>query len=114
MSNFNWVLFFAASYGLCFGVMNDKIPFVRLLRLVPVGVDSEGKNFFARMFECPYCTGFHTGWMLFLVMGLPQVFANKSSWWEVLLGILCWGFASSAACYLLDTFAIWLERARER
>jgi hypothetical protein len=107
-------LFFLASYGLCFGVMNDKVPFVGLLRLVPVSVDDEGKNFFVRMFECPYCTGFHTGWILWVASRLPQLLEGKSSWAEVLLGVVSWGFASSAACYVLDTLLLLVEKKTPR
>jgi hypothetical protein len=112
MIQVDFVLFALASYGLCFGVMNDKIPFLRLLRLLPVWVDEEGKNFFARMFECPYCTGFHTGWALWLTLSLPL--SGKVAWGEVLIGAACWGFASSAACYILDTLVVLVEKKTPR
>jgi len=116
-----------ASYGLCFGFMNDKASWITgPLRKIRFRVRQEGDEdepvettFFDRMLRCPYCTGFHTGWMSWLAS------VAVVGWWvplgktteELILGVLgnvvCLGlfaFASSAFCYLVDTGAQWLER----
>jgi hypothetical protein len=46
---------------------------------------------FADMFECAYCTGFHTGWMTWVLLG--------TSW----SGLLVYPLVSAIGCYLVDT-----------
>lgn len=116
-----------ASYGICFGLMNDKAtwltgPLRKLrLRVKPEGDEEEPSEstFFDRMLRCPYCTGFHTGWMSWLasvaVVGLwvPLGETSQEMVYGVLGNVMCLGlfaFASSAFCYLADTGAQWLER----
>ena len=44
-----------ASYGLTFGLMNDKAKLLTdLLKKIPLFV-REDRTFFDRMFVCPYC-----------------------------------------------------------
>lgn len=112
MTPVSFALFALASYGLCFGIMNDKVPFLGLLRLLPIAVDDEGKNLFARMYECPYCTGFHTGWILWLLFQPP--FSGNVAWWELGVQAVCWGLASSSACYILDTLVVLVEKKTPR
>ena len=92
-----------AAYGICFGLMNEKIERLnRFLYSLPVFRDQDqGTNFFSRMFDCSYCTGFHAGWMVSLVLGV----VGEVSLTEVLL----FPFASSAFCYLMDTLLTRLE-----
>jgi hypothetical protein len=86
------------AYGLCFGLMNK----VDLLRKVA---------FFDRMLSCSYCTGFHSGWIAWVltraVHGLPTTPQ------EALTPIL-WAFASSAVCYLLDAASQAVESTTAR
>ena len=82
-------------YGLCFGLMN-KVDF---LRKVP---------FFDRMLSCSYCTGFHAGWMGWLlsrlVYGLGVTASTPAS--EALAATLghaaLWAFTSAGFCYVVD------------
>ena len=78
-----------ASYGLVFGLMNDKFPVVPGIRRVA---------FFDRLFSCAYCAGFHAGWVMWLVSG-----AGISREMPV------FAFASSAFCYGLDAALRWVE-----
>lgn len=92
---------FLAAYGICFGLMNEKFWSLNdWLYEIPFR-EREGKNLFERMFECSYCTGFHSGWMVGLVWGV----VGGASLAEVVL----FPFASSAFCYMLDTFLSRLE-----
>lgn len=73
------IVYLLACYGITFGLMQDKIPFIpkMLNRVIP------------GMLDCAYCTGFHAGWLValfFLPLHLIPVMA----------------FASSAFCYTLD------------
>ena len=87
----NIVLLLLASYGICFGLIN-KLKFLRKL------------SFFDSMLECVYCTGFHTGWITYLLMGL----AVKSFEFDF-AQLAMFAFGSSTFCYTLDTFIIYLE-----
>jgi len=95
-----------ASYGLCFAMMNDKIPFVPgVLRRLPLFTNEDGATFFTRMLRCPFCTGFHSGWLTWCLFNLRgQEFQIGHG-----LGMLAFAFASSAFCYLADIAAQKLE-----
>jgi hypothetical protein len=87
------------AYGLCFGLMN-KVDALR----------SEKWHFgafFNRMLSCSYCTGFHAGWLAWVlsrpVYGLELTLKGFAP-------ALAWAFASSAFCYLIDTTAQTVER----
>lgn len=83
------------AYGLCFGLQN-KATFLH-----------RGK-FLKSMMGCVYCTGFHSGWITWLgfyFLGME----TKLPTWKVPVMALVWALASSAFCYLLDTFAQWAE-----
>lgn len=114
----DFLILFLASYGLCFGLMNGKARFLTdALKRVPFRVQGSGEDqttFFERMLLCPYCTGFHTGWLSWLLV------RGHGSWAQLgydVVGnvisltteIVATAFASSAICYLLDTFAQWAE-----
>jgi len=101
-----------AAFGLCFGLMNDKARWLtNPLRKI---------KFFDKMLNCPYCTGFHCGWMVWLgrvaEAGTWPVSVSEAAHLyvgiggNVLAALLC-GFASAVFCYTLDTTTQWLEVA---
>ena len=99
-----------ASYGLTFGLMNDKVKFLTdLLKRLPLFV-REDRTFFDRVFACPYCTGFHTGWMLYLFSEIPVWVSGSGD--DVLTAVPAFAFAlaSSTACYAIDVLIQWFER----
>lgn len=91
-----------AVYGVCFGLMNDKVVLVRLARRI---------GFVDRMLDCPYCTGFHSGWLVRLGGDLAAGTATFSV--SQASSLVLWGFAGAAFCYVLDTFASKLDAAPE-
>lgn len=107
------IVLLLASYGVCFGLMNDKAKMLTdLLKRLPLFRDANGQTFFARMLVCPYCTGFHTGWMVWLAVMLPMVAADFD-WWdlaEIIPDLALFAFASSAFCYAIDSVIQWFER----
>ena len=63
--------------------------------------------FFASLFSCAYCTGFHAGWIVFL---LTTPFPTPSSISFSFFGDgLAYAFAGMAFSGVLDAFAIRLE-----
>jgi hypothetical protein len=111
-----FLLLLLAAYGITFGLMNQKVPFLtdrlKAIRFRVETTDEESTTFFQRMLICPYCTGFHAGWIAWLLCRLPYHTFQSFSLQNVVLAatelIVC-AFASSAACYLLDTAAQWAE-----
>jgi len=96
------LLHLLAAYGLCFALINDKIPLVcRFLRYSPT---------FNRMLSCTFCTGFHCGWIVLFAESQRHVLAGGDvPGWEGLPDLLLWGFAGAAFCYTVDTAVQWLE-----
>ena len=95
-----------AAYGLCFVLVNNKVPWLsNLLRYSPT---------LDRMLNCSFCTGFHCGWLMWLVVAVwRQMQGEPRPGWEGGPEILLWGFAGAAFCYLVDTAARWLESGAE-
>jgi hypothetical protein len=105
------LLLLLAAYGFCFGLMNEKVPVLnRALYRLPILRDlDQGTNFFSRMLDCAYCTGFHAGWVVWTVAYLSGG-EPFQGWVQVLGDMALFAFASSAFCYSLDTGLRWLER----
>lgn len=106
-----WLLL--ASYGMCFGLMNDKAAWLtdrmRAIPFRPLGEGDERTTFFDRMLRCPYCTGFHTGWAVALV-SLP-VHGGSYTPVGAACSVVLLAFASAAFCYIADTVSQWVESA---
>lgn len=79
------------AYGLCFGLQN-KVEVLRSPKW-PLGA------FFERMLACSYCTGFHAGWLAWL---LTRPFYGVDVTVRGLAVMLAWAFASAAFCFLTD------------
>lgn len=105
-------LLLMASYGICFGLMNEKAPVInRFLYRLPIQKDeAQDTNLFSRMFDCAYCTGFHAGWVVWCVGGLSHTLGMDLSLWGRGADLMLFAFASSVFCYSLDTLLQWLER----
>lgn len=90
------VLKLLAAYGLCFALMNDKTGMVDGIRRVPcIGPRLEA------MVQCSYCTGFHCGWLVWLLTEPSWQFGDA----------ILWAFASAAFCYGADTWVRWHEHS---
>ena len=97
------LLLLMASYGMTFALMNEKVPIFTgfLTRLPWVG------GFFEAMFECSFCTGFHTGWLSWLlwrVGGEGDLGTGSGP-----VGCILFAFISSAFCYSYDVLLRRLE-----
>lgn len=80
------ILDLVCAYGFCFGLMN-KVDFLRKV------------SFFDRMLSCSYCTGFHAGWITWL---LSRPFYGVEATVSSISPVLLWAFASAAFCYTVD------------
>lgn len=115
----DFLLLFLAAYGLTFGLMNNKARFLtdrlKLLRFrVRKADDGTETTFFQRMLVCPYCTGFHAGWMAWLLVRLPGYADATFAWERVATAGAEWvasALAAAAFCYLADTAAQLAEDA---
>jgi len=95
-----FALMLLASYGMCFGLMNDKLEFLsRWFRRSP---------FLDAMFSCAYCTGFHTGWFAWLLVRMADLSPLTLPTDGV--AVILAAFASAAFCYAVDQSLLWLER----
>lgn len=81
-------------FGVCFGLMN-KVSFLY------------GKSaFIDKLLKCSYCTGFHAGYISYL---LTYPLHPADSLLVGLSSVLLWSFASSAFCYFADVLTQKLE-----
>ena len=87
------------SYGITFGLMNDKAWFLtdRL----------RGIDFFERMLNCAFCTGFHAGWIAWLLTRFVHGFEATA---QFASSALLWALCSAAFCYVVDTATQAAER----
>jgi len=107
----NLFIFLLASYGITFGVMNDKIKFITdPAKKIPLFRDAEGNTLFSRMFACAYCTGFHAGWAVWCLAVLPEHVLAGTLGAPLVGSALAFSFASSAFSYGADTIVQWFER----
>tara|TARA_B100000900_G_scaffold399837_1_gene402832 strand:- start:51 stop:362 length:312 start_codon:yes stop_codon:yes gene_type:complete len=96
------------AYGICFGLMNDKAKFLTdLLKKIPLFSNDRG-TFFERMLVCSYCTGFHCGWMAYILTLLLQ--QKPVSFPHNLVEATMVSFASAIFCYSVDVIVQWFER----
>jgi len=78
------------AYGIAFGLMNK----------LPMFVYEKLPQFFNRLLSCAYCTGFHAGWIAYLLLW------GAHPHWVAFLG---WALASAAFSYIIDGVGRWLE-----
>lgn len=96
------------AYGLSFGFQN-KLPFLYSEAYRESGVP---QRFLDQLLHCTYCTGFHTGWMTWLlawgIEGEPPTMGLS-----IPFSVLGWSFASAGFCYVLDALVRWVEANTE-
>lgn len=80
-----------AFYAVTFGLMN-KITFAY-----------NKVGFFDRMFECSYCTGFHAGWIVYILK--CKIYSSEIAF----LTLLYFSLVSASSSFIIDKFTDWLE-----
>lgn len=87
-------------YGVCFGLQN-KTKWLLMDRF----------QWLDDLLACSYCTGFHAGWLVWLVWGMAGFMPDVKPVPVLVLGSLVgWTMASAAFCYILDVATSRLER----
>ena len=66
--------------------------------------------FFKKMLECTFCTGFHGGWIAFLLLVPPAPFLRLS----IIVEMIVAGFIGAASSYIVDTLISKLEEYGSR
>ena len=87
------IKFVLTSYGITFFLQHKAYP---LLSKEPL---------LKEMLECTFCTGFHGGWIAFLLLSKQQHVLNA----EFVAQIISWGFAGASAAYIVDTIISKIE-----
>lgn len=76
-----------ACYGLTFGLMNKTLWL------------QNRSQFAASLLSCSYCTGFHSGWIIYLASNLDKLSTTNVGF---LVNSMLWSLASACFCYSLD------------
>lgn len=85
--------FILSSYGITFFLQHKAYPFL-------------AKNEFMKsMLECTFCTGFHGGWISYLLLSQPEPVLRMQLFAELVAA----GFAGAAASYIIDTIMTKIE-----
>ena len=91
------IIYLLASYGLCFGLQHKS----------PINLYG-WSDVTDKLLKCTYCTGFHSGWFIYLAhLGIDGV--GEAEMWQHFLTAAMWGFASSGLCMGLDILIQYLE-----
>ena len=98
------LFYLLVAYGLCFGLQN-KLPFLYSGGYRETG---EPTRFLDKLLHCTYCTGFHTGWLTWLLAWGVEG-KTPSEGWNIPASMVVWAFASAAFCYVMDALVRWLE-----
>lgn len=89
------VLTLLCSYGVMFTLRNAQLPGLVHVRNFVI----QKSAFMEKLLSCSFCTGFHAGWITYLLIN--QAFA--------FLPMLVLSLASASFCYFLDNLLIKLE-----
>lgn len=100
----NFPILLLLAYSITFGLQNDKAKFVtERLRESPT---------FENMLSCSYCTGFHAGWVSWLLMAFLQ--GLPTSGWYNALSLIVTALTASIAVYFMDTLLQAIERHAQK
>ena len=96
MDTMELVLFLLVAYGIGFWLQN-KVEFIRgKSALVDKGLD------------CTFCTGFHSGWVGYLLLQAGTWNAGILNW-RLIPQAIAFGFAAAAFNYAFDTLVRFVE-----
>ena len=92
------------AYSIAFGLQNDKVKFITdRLRTFDV---------FENMLLCSYCTGFHAGWVSWLLLAALQGFPAEG--WYNALSMIVTALTAAMTTYFMDMLLQAIERHAQR
>lgn len=99
----DYVLNLLCMYGVMFTLRNAQLPLlVRCRDWV-----TTHSAFFRKMLECSFCTGFHAGWITYLITSYASLF--ELSLFYNLSSMVFYSFVSATFCYFFDNLMLKLE-----
>ena len=100
----NLLVLLVGAYSITFGLQNDKVLFLtNLLRKVPL---------LDRMLNCGYCTGFHAGWVSWLLLATLQGLPTEG--WRNALSLVLTALLAAMTTYFADMTLQAIERHAQR
>ena len=84
------IIYLLLWYGLAFGFQH-KLPFLH-----------DRFGWLDSLLTCSYCTGFHVGWVSYLLVHFPEVLAGQYNFVDLPAELITWAFAAAAWCYVAD------------
>jgi len=85
-------------YGITFAIKDSSVLYKPRLWVTSRSL------FLKEMLSCAYCTGFHSGWMSFVLLKFSMI--SDLPW---VPGSIIYAFSGAAASYVIDLAVIFLE-----
>ena len=99
----SFIYLLLVAYGITFGLQH-KIP-TKLLSLI-----QEKIKWVSALLACSYCTGFHAGWITWLLYSIAQAdLLDQAIKFGMFIDMALFAFASAGFSYILDVLSQWLE-----
>lgn len=98
VSAMEFFFYLFVAYGIAFGLQNKAL-FLR-----------GHHDLIDKLLQCTYCTGFHAGWMTWILWQLKRIFENPMNVFGItFFEMLLFAMGSSAFTYFLDTLIRLME-----
>lgn len=92
-------------YGIMFTLRESNLPIWSYLRDKVL----RRLNIINELLSCSFCTGFHAGWLTYLLMNYNALEYKETQ--EHLTYMIVYGFVSATFCYFFDIFLIKIEKS---
>ena len=93
-----YIYLLIVAYGITFGLQH-KVPFIW-----------KKSAFVDEMLGCSYCTGFHAGWITWILYSSAQAnLLDEPLTFALFVNMILFAFAAAAFSYLMDVVSQWLE-----
>ena len=86
-------------YGITFSLRDASL-------LDKVRSIAKRSSFLDSLLSCAFCTGFHSGWLSFLILRGSGMASSVSS---LFIGLLLYSFSGASISYFIDTLLLRLE-----
>ena len=90
-------------YGIMFTLRSAQLPGLAHIR----DWLSTHSSLFRKLFDCSFCSGFHAGWLTYVL--LNHNLFEMQPWLDSACYLAVYSFTAAAWCYFLDTVIVKLE-----